>query len=120
MAYSSKNLSVIAYANGFTLWHYATTDTASETAAANYFDDAADLLRVGDFLLINADTDGTAVSRLSGIGDITSGVVTLGQVPNQATFVADPSGGSTVDTECRTQLAAALAAMQSAGLMAAS
>ena len=28
MAYLSKNLSVLAYANGFTLWHYTTADTA--------------------------------------------------------------------------------------------
>ncbi len=120
MAYTAKNLSVLAYANGFTLWHYTTTDTAAETEAANYFDAAADLLRVGDLILVNADTDGTPASRLTGIASIVSGVVTLGQVPNQAAFVADPTGGSTVDTECRTQLAAALAALQTAGLMAAS
>nr|BDD47281.1 hypothetical protein 5 [bacterium] len=119
MAYTASNLSVLAYANGFTLWHYKTTDTAAETEAANYFDNAADLLRVGDLLLISTDTDGTAESRLTGIGDITAGVVSLGQVPNQAAFVADPSGGATVDAECRAQLAAALAALQASGLMAA-
>ena len=27
MAYDSKSLSVLAYANGFTLWHYGTDDT---------------------------------------------------------------------------------------------
>ena len=29
MAYQSKDLSVLAYANGFTLWHYATADAAT-------------------------------------------------------------------------------------------
>lgn len=120
MAYIASNLSVLAYANGFTLWHYTTADTAAETEAANYFDNAADLLRIGDLVLISADTDGTPASRLTGIGDITSGAVTLGQVPNQAAFVTDPTGGATVDTECRTQLAAALSALRTAGLMAAS
>ena len=26
MAFQNKNLSVLAYANGFTLWHYTTDD----------------------------------------------------------------------------------------------
>ncbi|MEQ8667023.1 MAG: hypothetical protein RIC16_14985 [Rhodospirillales bacterium] len=119
MAYNPQNLSVLAYANGFTLWHYTTIDTAADTEAAGYFDGAADLLRAGDLVLVSADTDGSPESKLTGIADITSGVVTLGNVPNQAAFVADPSGGSTVDTECRAQLATALAALRTAGLMAA-
>ena len=30
MAYQSKNLSALGYANGFTLWHYRTGDLAAE------------------------------------------------------------------------------------------
>ena len=48
MAYLSKNLSVLAYANGFTLWHYATADLAAEVDTAGYFNAAADMLRAGD------------------------------------------------------------------------
>jgi hypothetical protein len=29
MAYVSKNLSVLAYTNGFSLWHYTTPDAAA-------------------------------------------------------------------------------------------
>jgi len=38
-----QNLSVIAYANGFTLWHFLTTNTAAQVAAASYFNKASDL-----------------------------------------------------------------------------
>ena len=57
--YTSKNLSVLAYANGFTLWHYTTADTAAEVDTEGYFDAASDMLRVGDMILANVDTDGT-------------------------------------------------------------
>ncbi|PWC34180.1 hypothetical protein [Azospirillum sp. TSO35-2] len=53
MAYASKDLSVLAYANGFTLWHYTTHDGATDVDTAGYFNGAADLLRVGDMLLAN-------------------------------------------------------------------
>ncbi|HLT75939.1 MAG TPA: hypothetical protein VKZ87_01025 [Ferrovibrio sp.] len=53
MAYSSKTLSVLGYANGFTLWHYATPDPAASVDTSGYFNAAADMLRVGDFILAN-------------------------------------------------------------------
>ena len=58
MAYSPRNLSVLAYANGFTLWHYTTIDTAATTDTTGYFNTAADMLRVGDLILANVDTAG--------------------------------------------------------------
>lgn len=54
MAYNPRSLSVIGYANGFTLWHYATPDPAADTTAAGYFDKAGDMLRVGDFIFANS------------------------------------------------------------------
>lgn len=119
MSYQSKNLSVLAYANGFTLWHYTSTDTAGVIETVNYFNDAADLLRANDLIVLNVDTDGTAASKIVGVSSVSGGVVTLGIEPNQATFVADPSGGATVDTECRAQLGAVIDALVGAGLMAA-
>lgn len=56
-SYSASNLSVLAYANNFTLWHYTTTDRA--VTGAGYFNAAADMLRVNDLLIVNSDTDGT-------------------------------------------------------------
>ena len=57
MAFTATDLSVLAYANNFTLWHYTTTDSAVTTAG--YFDSAASMLRVNDLIIANVDTDGT-------------------------------------------------------------
>jgi cell wall-associated NlpC family hydrolase len=64
MAYLSKNLSVLAYANGFTLWHYTTTETAATVDSSGYFNNASDMLRVGDIIIANLETGGTAKSLL--------------------------------------------------------
>lgn len=77
MAYQSKNLSVIAYANGFTFWHYATEDTASIVDEANYFDDAADMLRVGDVMLANLDTSGDLTTAFLAVSSNSSGCVQI-------------------------------------------
>lgn len=57
MAFASKDLSVLAYANNFTLWHYTTFD--SSVVTAGYFNSAASMLRVNDLIIVNLDTDGT-------------------------------------------------------------
>jgi hypothetical protein len=57
MPYNSTNLSVLAYANNFTLWHYTTTDTS--VTGAGYFNQAADMLRVNDLIISNIATGGT-------------------------------------------------------------
>ncbi len=60
MAFQTKDLSVLAYANGFTLWHYATADpaVALTRAGPGYFDPAHAMLRAGDIILANARADG--------------------------------------------------------------
>ncbi|MBF0167688.1 MAG: hypothetical protein HQL45_08650 [Alphaproteobacteria bacterium] len=75
MAYLSKNLSVLAYANGFTLWHYTTADTAASVDSAGYFNAAADMLRVGDIIVANVDTAGTMQGGLFLVSSNASGVV---------------------------------------------
>jgi hypothetical protein len=60
MAFQARNLSVLAYANGFTLWHYTTVDPASDVDTQGYFDPAEEMLRVGDMILANVDTDGAS------------------------------------------------------------
>ncbi len=57
MAYTANDLSVLAYANNFTLWHYTTTDDA--VTGAGYFNGSADMVQVGDLIIANIDTDGT-------------------------------------------------------------
>ncbi len=89
MAFKSKDLSVLAYANGFTLWHYTSTDPASDIDTAGYFNDAADMVRVGDMVMANADTDGTPASGIYLVNANAAGVVD----------VADMTGVGTADTD---------------------
>ena len=56
MTYDPKNLSVLAYANGFTLWHYRTTSPMSVVTQTNAFDAARDVLRGGDIILVNSSS----------------------------------------------------------------
>jgi hypothetical protein len=61
MVFAIRNLSVLAYANGFTLWHYkAGKDRLETVTAGNYFADAADMLAVGDLVMISA-ADGARI-----------------------------------------------------------
>jgi hypothetical protein len=75
MAYDPKNLSVLAYANGFTLWHYSTRDNAAAVAAQGYFNPAAHMVRVGDMILANVDTAGTPSAGILLINANATGVV---------------------------------------------
>lgn len=52
MAFVSKDLSVLSYANGFTLWHYTTEDFGAD-GRLDYFNEAARMLRVGDLIVTN-------------------------------------------------------------------
>lgn len=63
MAFDASNLSVLAYANNFTLWHYASIDNSATITGAGYFNKAVDMLRVNDLMVINVDTDGTPTTK---------------------------------------------------------
>jgi hypothetical protein len=59
MAFALRNLSVLAYANGFTLWHYkSAADALPAINAGGYFNDAGDMLSAGDFVIVSAPTGG--------------------------------------------------------------
>jgi hypothetical protein len=61
MSFAIRNLSVLAYANGFTLWHYKSAKDVLETVTdANYMADASDMLTAGDLIMVNA-ADGARV-----------------------------------------------------------
>ena len=76
MAYKPENLSVLSYANGFTLWHYRTEDTATAVDTSGYFNIAAKMLRTGDFIMLNAG---------------------LGTSPSHGMMVVVANAGGTVD-----------------------
>lgn len=75
MALTLSNLSVLAYANNFTLWHYTTTETA--VTGGGYFNNAADMMNVGDLLIVNLDTDGTPSTKFYIVTGNAAGVVTI-------------------------------------------
>jgi len=77
MAFNAKDLSVLAYANGFTLWHYTTTDLSTEVDTSGYLNAATDIVRVGDMVLANTDTDGTPASGIFLVNANAAGVVDL-------------------------------------------
>ncbi|MCK6417824.1 MAG: hypothetical protein L6Q57_02655 [Alphaproteobacteria bacterium] len=73
MAYVSNDLSVLAYANNFTLWHYTTTDAS--VTSAGYFNKASEMMRVNDLIIVNIDTDGTPSTKFYVVTSNTGGVV---------------------------------------------
>ena len=73
MAFQNKNLSVIAYANGFTLWHYKENATIATITASGYFANVKSLMNTGDIILING-SNGATIKAIS----ISEGVVTVG------------------------------------------
>lgn len=77
MAFTASNLSVLAYANNFTLWHFTTIDDPATIEAAGYFDKAVDMLRVNDLMIINSDTDGTPATKFYIVTGNTGSAVTV-------------------------------------------
>lgn len=73
MAFQNKNLSVIAYANGFTLWHYKANETISAITTAGYFNSVKTLMTSGDIILINA-SNGTTIKLIT----VADGAVSVG------------------------------------------
>ena len=54
MSFAIRDLSVLAYANGFTLWHYKPGDDGlADTAADNFFADASDMMAAGDLVVVS-------------------------------------------------------------------
>ncbi|MEO0391674.1 MAG: hypothetical protein AAF213_00350 [Pseudomonadota bacterium] len=75
MALEATDISVLAYANGFTLWHYTTVDAS--VTATDYFNQAAHMLRAGDMIIANLDTDGSPSTSLLTVATITNGDVAV-------------------------------------------
>ncbi|MDJ0950629.1 MAG: hypothetical protein QNJ94_17080 [Alphaproteobacteria bacterium] len=58
MAFDPRDLSILAYANGFTLWHYRTQDAAAQISGKGYFDAASELVEAGDIILAHLGAGG--------------------------------------------------------------
>ncbi|MBI2253016.1 MAG: hypothetical protein HYU58_00200 [Proteobacteria bacterium] len=59
MSFNAAQLSVLAYANGFTHWHYRTADSLDLVLSPVYFAPAAEMLRAGDQITLNLQQDAT-------------------------------------------------------------
>jgi hypothetical protein len=77
MAYDATNLRALTYANGFTLWHYKTPDAAEDVDTSGYFNEAASMLRVGDFIFANANIDATVQSGVFIVASNAGGMVNV-------------------------------------------
>jgi hypothetical protein len=59
MAFAVSHLSVLAYANGFTLWHYkADGNRQADVSAPSFFQKAAGMLASGDMVMVSAEDGG--------------------------------------------------------------
>jgi hypothetical protein len=55
MDFAIRDLSVLAYAQGFTLWHYkARPGVLRQAGVRGFFDDAADMLTTGDIVMVSS------------------------------------------------------------------
>lgn len=73
MPYVIRNLSMLNYANGFTLWHYrAASHRVEDVEEPGFFDEAATMVKDGDMMLISA-ADGGAHRSIA----VTNGTVRL-------------------------------------------
>ena len=61
-----SQLSVLSYANGFSVWHYMSAkDTVADMFADGYFDEAKDMLREGDTMYLVSSSTGGAKTTLA-------------------------------------------------------
>jgi hypothetical protein len=55
MDFAIRDLSVLAYAQGFTLWHYkARPGSLRHASTLGFFNDAADMLASGDIVMVSS------------------------------------------------------------------
>ena len=72
MAFAVRNLHVLGYASGFTLWlHKAGDEALDAVAAPGYFSDAYDMLAEGDLVVVNS----TGGAKILAVAEIVGGSV---------------------------------------------
>ena len=82
MAYAVAGLQPIGgqskAGNAPQVWSYTSTDAKTAIDASWYFNDASDLLKVGDLIYVHASTGGTRTYSLHPVVSNASGVVDIG------------------------------------------
>ncbi len=78
--FESKNFSVMAYANGFTLWNYSTEDTSETIRAADYFNATEPFVRPGDMILAVTGKNTAVSAEILFVSLVEAGAVTVSSV----------------------------------------
>ena len=82
MAYAVAGLQPIGgqskAGNAPQVWSYTSADAKTAIDASGYFNDASDLLKVGDLIYVHASTGGTRTYSLHPVVSNASGVVDIG------------------------------------------
>ncbi len=93
MAFAIRNLSVLAYANGFTLWHYrGAEEPLAAINAAGFFADAADMLCTGDIVMVSAQEGARILAVADAIAAIPGGAIPGAAIPGAAKPAARRAG----------------------------
>lgn len=95
MSFTARELSVLAYANGFTLWHYRTADSPHCLLApgGGYFAAADELLRPGDQILVTHLGVGAVTGASLVVATIRPGLaVEVREIAGRAASPADLPG----------------------------
>ena len=67
--FRNKDMSVIAFANGFTLWHYKSReDFLDNICELRYFNKIFTLMNTGDIVIINGK-DSTGIRQVELVGE---------------------------------------------------
>lgn len=69
-----KDLNVLAYANGFTLWHYQSADAP---LPHNAFNAVATVVRPGDVVLVSHAQNGVSTTSLLVVSAVEADAVTM-------------------------------------------
>lgn len=70
MAFVVQNLSVLAYAGGFTLWHYKAESDVDAVKSHNFFTKADEMLTTGDMVMVSGSAGGGMLCVVSESGRI--------------------------------------------------
>ena len=64
-----EDLSVLAYANGFTLWHYRTAEDMTDLCADGGLNAVGDMVRPGDLIIASGGSGRSAAAGLLVVAD---------------------------------------------------
>lgn len=75
--YQNQSLSVLAYADSFTLWLYKFDGEFELVFEQDYFNEASDMLRAGDLIIANSTSK--KLSKLINVAEVTENKVIVSE-----------------------------------------